>query len=67
MNNEEIKSKCVGRLFVGMVAHIKPDANGVSELGGISLKLMSKSRQIVEELDAAGELGPLIAAFGYQS
>lgn len=63
MNNEEKKRKCIGWLMIGMLPqYIQREGQSV----GVALKVLNDARQIVNDLDAAGELDTLMAAFNCQ-
>lgn len=60
MNNEEKKKKCTGWLMIGMLPqYIQREGRSV----GVALKVLDDAKQIVNDLDAAGELDTLMAAF----
>lgn len=60
MNNENLKKKCVGFLIIAMSPqYIQREGKSV----GVALKVLNDAKQIVDDLDAAGELDTLAAAF----
>ena len=60
MNNEEKKKQCAGWLMIGMLPqYIQREGRSV----GVALKVLNDAKQIVNDLDAAGELDTLMAAF----
>lgn len=57
---EDQKKKCAGWLFVGMLPQFIQQHG---QTAGTALKVIGAAEQAVEELDQAGKLDSLMAAF----